>query len=658
MNLYIKRFLPAILLLLCLGVFPVAAQVSGPVPDAQSPQGMESMISLDVKDMEIIDLLKIFSSRTGLNIVAGRNVKGRVTIFLKDVRVEDALRLILEANELAFQREGNIVTVMTEREYEQMFGAPFRERTQMRSYSLRDAKAADVAKTLLQMKTVVGRVIPDESSNTLVLIEIPERLKEMEQLINKLDRPIETRVFELRYAKVEELGEKLRTLLTGNVGQLSVDERTGKVVISDYAEVVAKAEEVINAFDERDRQVLIDARIIEVLLGDEFRLGIDWEAVFNKLDGSLEHSMSLPSTASPTSTSGDSSFTITLGTLAENNFNTVIQALESMGRTDTLSNPRILAMNNEEARILVGTKEAFITSTVTVPATGSTITSDNVQLVDVGVSLTVTPIISSDGYITMKVKPEVSTTGTPVTLTNPDGSERSKIPIVKTQETETQVIVRDGEMVLLGGLIQDKIVNERDQIPIVGRIPVVGALFSNRKEYKSKSELVILLTPHIMKGHEEPEWEASEYALEPEFEKEQEPGREFIDPLAIPEYVPQPRAPQPSLSPLQLVSSTPTVSEFKAAQIAYSEYRRALSRKVAARLQDRPSTRRYFGAVRVQFTLTQDGHLVGMPEVLGSEDEALGEFVASRLVEASPFEPFPQALKRPQEAFEIEIAFE
>ena len=167
---------------------------------AQSPIAAQK-ITLDLKGIDIIDALKIISQRTGMNIVASKSVTGKVTIFLKDVDVWDAFEIILLSNDLAYDQRNDIVNVMTGREYEAMYGEHFKDKKELATVKLNYAKAVEVAKALTQVKTSIGRVVVDEGSNSLILMESSVRLAQMKDMIAAMDSPTVTKVFALDYAK-------------------------------------------------------------------------------------------------------------------------------------------------------------------------------------------------------------------------------------------------------------------------------------------------------------------------------------------------------------------------------------------------------------------------------------------------------------------------
>ncbi|UCB57156.1 MAG: hypothetical protein JSV30_00780 [Candidatus Omnitrophota bacterium] len=477
-----------------------------PVLSAQE-EAATGKISLDIKGMDVIDVLKILSMRGNLSIVAGKNVRGKVTVFLKDVEPMEALEIILGANDLAYEERDGVITVMTEKDYELLYGERSSDKKISRTIRLKFAKALEVSKSLNQIKTKIGKVIVDEGSNTIVLLDVPRSVKEMEEAIKKMDLPTVTRTFVLNYAKAEDMQEKIKESLTNNVGEIKIDERMNKIIVTDLPGKMKYIARVISDFDERDKVVLIEAKIVQITLNKDIGYGINWNSVFSGIDAvaATDLAINLPGVSAPTTftykrTKDDE----------ETGDNAVLRLLQKLGKTDVLSTPRITVANNQEAKVLVGTKEAYVTSTVS-QNEGTTTTADNVQFVDVGVSLSVTPLIAEDGYIKMKIKPEVSSAPTSLELKNPDGSVRTSVPIVTTSEAETQLLLKDGTTIILAGLMKDSKIDNTDKIPILGDIPLLGYLFRSKGKENEKSELVIFLTPHIIKEGENAMLEAEKY---------------------------------------------------------------------------------------------------------------------------------------------------
>lgn len=599
-----KIFLAAIILLLSLSVC----------------LGQENKISLDIKGMDIVDVAKMLATRAGLNIVIGKNVTGKVTLFLKNVDVWDAFEIIILANELAYEKEGDIINVMTQRDYELKYGERFQDQKQAKIIQLKYAKAIELSKALNQIKSKVGVIVVDDASNTLALIDSPQKIKEMEEFIKNVDLPVKTRVFSLNYAEAEKLSAKLQESITKGIGSIKIDERTNKIAISDFPEKLDEIAKIISAFDEKTPQVLIDAQIIEIRPTDKFEMGVDWDYWIEK---HFKLSAALPISSTGRLLLG----TTTASPAKPGQYKAIIDILRTIGDTKILSSPRIMVLNNQEAKILVGTKEAYITSSTS--QTGETaITSQSVNFVDTGIKLYVTPTINRDDFVTIKIKPEVST-ATP-TLIKSAGQE-STIPIVSTSEAETVVTVKDGVTIIIGGLKKDNRSKTVKKIPILGDIPFLGVAFRNQIEEYNVTELVILLTPHIMSG-ENPYTEFSEVRpKDGAVAKMTKQGNIVTEKVKV---------------VTEALSSRQTGTEYYGL-ILNKVQRLALSRKPGGEK----------GRVKIGFTLSNDGGLISEPEVLESDNSNLNSYAVSAVKSASPFSAFPESFEHKSKSFSIVIEY-
>lgn len=447
-------------------------------------------ISLDLKGIDIVELLKILSLKMNINIVPTKEVTGRVNIFLNNVTLEDALDIILINNALAAVKEKNIITVMPVKQYTQIYGRTYNEPRKVRMYKLKNATPRDVAAALGQLKSEIGKVIIDEPSGTVILVDTPENIDVMERVLLTLDQAKETEIFDLKYARAEDMKTQLSDVLTGGASQVDLDARTNKIAISDLPGKMEKIKKMIHAFDEETRQVLIEVQIVQISLTDETQMGVNWERLFTV--GQLRDAA--VSSVFPISPAVSTYGQFSLGTLAQNDFNVVIQALNSISKANILSRPRIAVVNNQEATILIGAKEVYFSQTQS-QSQVTTTTAESVNFVDVGVKINVTPTITADNYIVMKIRPEVSSVRE--TVTSPLGSS---VPVVETSQAETTVKVKDGAMVMIAGLMKDDVRDTRQRIPVLYKLPIIGWLFGNRDNKRTKTELAVFLTPHIFTG--------------------------------------------------------------------------------------------------------------------------------------------------------------
>lgn len=595
-----------------------------PLAQKQGNPGGQEKVSLDIKGMDIVDVLKMIASRANLNIVVGKNVTGRVTLFLKDVDIWDAFEIILLANDLAYEKKGDIINVMTQRDYELIYGERYQDKKQVKVISLKYAKAADLSRALNQIKTNVGRIVVDEGSNTLVLVDTPDKIKNMEEFIYNTDLPIQTRVFDLNYAQADKLSPKLQEAITKGVGSIRIDERTNKIAITDYPQKLDELEKLISSFDEKTPQVLIDAQLIQVTPSDEFEMGVDWNYWIKK-HFDAKAALPLPSTALANAlvigtTSGDPT--------KAGDYKAVIELLRTIGDTKVLSSPRIMALNNQEAKIHVGTREAYITSTTSQGGTGTTITSQTVNFVDTGIQLHVTPTINRDGFVTMKIKPDVSEATYKDLISE---GQTTQVPIVTTSEVETTVMVKDGVTIIIGGLKKEKRTKTVKKIPLLGDIPGIGFLFRNTSDSVESPDLVILLTPHIMSG-ETSYSDFSEIRPKDGAVARMSKGNIVIEKM-----------------------STAAEDDLHSKKI-YDYYKLVIERVREIASFNKGQNEQ--GSVDVSFTVNSFGEIKGEPAVIYSTNPKLENTAIKNIKDASPFPPFPDSLNKEEETFKLSLLYE
>ncbi|MDP2920760.1 MAG: secretin N-terminal domain-containing protein [Candidatus Omnitrophota bacterium] len=639
------------------------------------------LISLDLKGMDIRDVLKILSQKSGLNIVADSDVKGPVTVYIKDVSVMSALDIITSINNLAYEQDGTLIRVMREIEYEKNYGSKFRDKTRTEVIKLNYANASEVAKVAAEMRATKGKVIADEASNTIVLVDIPENIMKMKAVILAMDAPLVTEVFSLDYAKAELIKDKLEQMLSKGIGSLKFDERTNNLVIKDTPQRIADIKKVIEAFDEKTREVVIDANIIQVTLSDKNSLGIDWNAVAKTGDFKLEGVTNFSASVANVTTNK-----LTISTGGGGDHHAILNLLKTYGRTDVLSRPRITVADRQEAKILVGSKEVYVTSNITTTVGGTYNTADNIQFVDVGVRLAVTPQINKQGFITLKIKPEVSSADATKTviLKNPDGSTRTVVPYVTTSEAETTVLVKDNTTIIIGGLMKDSLVNNIQKVPFLGDIPLMGKLFTTKGKTKEKTELVVFLTPHIIEGDSTSE-EAKKYMTD--WDKKQEeiiieepkdPEWKFPVAETYQKRYPEPKdltrkaseAPKskqrwanvmgnpPAAKTQERLYNADTRDSSSSVKTAYEEYYFGLRQEINSLAKNDKDVTGLAGDVEIQFTLDREGFIVSGPVVLNKPDLRLVRSAVRIVKKAMPFQRFPKELKQNQADFNITVKYE
>jgi len=245
--------------------------IFSPIPMSRAQYDYQiELISLNLKGMDIRDILKVLSQKSGVNIVADSEIKASVTLYIRDVEIMDALDIIVGINNLAYKQEGTLIRIMTDERYERLYGRRFRDKSMTEIVVLDHADAASVASSIKEMKSGSGKIIPDIRSNTIILIDNKENIDRMKDVISKMDEPLITEVFFLDYAKAKTIKDNLKGIVSEVIGSVSFDERTNRIVVQDTPRVMQDIRKIIEVFDQKQevvdqeqQEVVIDSGIIE-----------------------------------------------------------------------------------------------------------------------------------------------------------------------------------------------------------------------------------------------------------------------------------------------------------------------------------------------------------------------------------------------------------
>lgn len=449
-----RTYFPLALALALALLRPAPAQEDQDLPFAHLDP--DARITVNFADEDLRSVLEMFSAQYGLNIVMGPEVGGKVTINLFEAPVRQALEKILAANGFAYTTEGNFILVR-ELPSGQVQGAgggpsPWRPTALFLNH--------------VRAKDVVPMIQPLLGGDELA-VEGPESLSGIKELEN----------------------------LGGNA-----QATREMVVLFASEETLARVRELLAQVDIPPPQVLVEATILALTLNENFKLGVNFTALGGIDFQALGSTTNVTDQVSGGSPNGpqlqDWLFGATQRGFAESGtrglhigilrdqFGVFLEALEEVGQVTVLSNPHVLALNRHPAQVLVGRKLGYQTLTAT-----STTTIQSVQFLEVGTTLTFRPYVSDDGYVRMEIHPE-----------NSDGqvSPTTGLPEESTTEVTTNVVVRSGHTIVIGGLMENELQTNFSQVPILGSLPVIGSLFRSEEQIESRQEIVILLTPHIV----------------------------------------------------------------------------------------------------------------------------------------------------------------
>jgi type II secretory pathway component GspD/PulD (secretin) len=539
-----KQFILIIILTIFLGTVTILCDVGGVFagkeyaslapgsgPAVSNLMVAKELISLDLRDIEVKDALKYIAQKADLNIVPTNEVSGRITLMIKDAAVEDIFEIIIRSNRLAYEKIGSIYNVMTEKEYKQRYGKSFDDIRQVRVFHLKYVIPEQAYTIIDSIKSSIGKVLVESDSGTILVLDTPEKIAEIEKTIESLEYKSTVRVFDLQYANARDVAKQLKTQLDmKKVGSIKHDDRTNQLIVQTLPERMKDIKTIIEKLDKKTKGVLIESTIIQVKLTDNLSQGVEWEGLFelSDKDGNTTYLGSTPlaSVQSTTAawrsraealtdtgnigsypfsgTSTDYSSSVPkvateemhIGLVGDHDYDVMLKYLQTLGEVKILSNPKLAVTNNQEARIHVGERQAYITTTTTAGQTTTTV-SEEVTFLDVGLQLHITPTINDEGYVTLKIKPDLSSViGTLLTAQN------NRIPIVDTSTAETTVMVKDGSTVAVGGLRREERSDSSKEVPLLGKIPILGMLFKSGSKDKTRNELLILVTAHIVDGDE------------------------------------------------------------------------------------------------------------------------------------------------------------
>jgi len=332
----------------------------------------------------------------------------------------------------------------------------------------------------------VGTVVADVRTNSVWVTDTPERIEEIASVIKGLDTALETETYRFSYADPAEMGldEKLAGILLSPFDRYQVDARTRCVSITTTPERMEAVLSLLAEWDVMPRQVYITGKVLAVNRDHLRDIGVSYDALVHQMDEHINTEIQATGSFLPVIPATPKG-SIRFGDVAEDNFTVLIEALESDSTTRLLSSPRVLVLDGGEVTFFVATEEPY----TEVVVDGNTQTTlESVKFKKVGVTLGVAPRIAQDDRIAMLVTLEVSSLQ----------EIRNGVPVVSTSQMTSDVLIADGRPLIIGGLITDQDVDTVDKVPILGDMPLLGALFRNTRKDRSQRELVLIIVPSIV----------------------------------------------------------------------------------------------------------------------------------------------------------------
>lgn len=469
---------------------------------AQDAEPAPIRVSMEFQDANLKDVLKVFSQQTGINVIASKEVGDRtITLYLEDVTVLDALDQILQAAQLTYERPAGSQIYIVKPQPPPAPPAPVEEHPPVplvtKVYRLKFARVS--------------------TSRLAVAADalIAQAPFEAQQLTTTAaggagggsgggGAPPGGGGAAGGGAAVAIGIDKIIAKLLTDAGTVVVDERTNSLVVTDVADNFSRIEAVLNTLDVKTAQILIEAELLETTLSKLKDLGVKWgsgdsgtifqftpakagtKLPFSNFFGTQVGGEGLKnSTADPT---------LTLGSVDTSKAIAVLNALETDTDTKILARPRVLTLDNESAVIRLTSQQAIGFQTTTGEQTATTTATP--ERATTGVILAVTPQVNQDGFITMLVEPSVTKVVT--SQIQPPSSVGGTVVDPKSRSARAMVRIRQGETLVLGGLIDRSESESLRKVPILSDVPIVGGAFKNKAITNAASELIVFVTPRIL----------------------------------------------------------------------------------------------------------------------------------------------------------------
>ncbi len=531
------------------------------------------LFSLSAQDVEVKTVLLALAKEIEQNIIIEPGVSKKVTVDLKDVTLKEALDNLLHPQRLSWRLEGDFIHVLAQKMETRLFRMNYIITRRQGVSNLQATSGQGTASSTSigssgggsgslntgtagtgsggNSGTGSGRTFNSlfTSEETDLWREIFFGLKRLvTDASTQSDRPditqqgasgglgASTGIGGVSQSQDAETGSEIGAVdetanqaipVPKEKGFFTINRQAGLIVIKDYPDILIKIAEFLEAVEgSSQRQVFILAKILEVNLRDEFKLGIDWSQVSpinilhdneRGINQQLGNTFNLSKSATtPLGTILQGSAGFFYG-LSNTQLNIMIDALGKQGNVSVLSSPKIATLNNQRAVIKVGTEDVFfIPQVVTASQTGTQTTTFIPSSLTIGIVLDVLPQISEDGQVMMNINTSISEkSGERV---SPDG--RNRIPILDVRESNSVVLAESGQTIVIGGLMKNRKSKNQNQVPLLGDIPLLGRLFQHEQDVDAKTELVIMLTPQVMAGK----------AIDERLKKEEQRLQKFVLP--------------------------------------------------------------------------------------------------------------------------------
>lgn len=415
---------------------------------------------LEVQDVGINEVLEMIRLKTGARIEAPRDLDGRVTIYLKDVYVDDALRIVLDTHNLAYVKRKNTYRIMTAEEFFKTHGYAFGEKIQTRVVPLIHVRPGNIEDFLYELKSDRGRVVYTEESRSFIITDSPKKIQMMEEFIKARDVVTREEVFTLRYVNPADIISSVRAVVSpAGESSLKVDQVNNTITVKDTEAKIDEVRVLIESLDVQEFDIVLDIKVIQITLHDEHLDGVDWEAIVSGYESLKIEDMEEYAKGGVRD--------LSLGTVSQEDFQVLLEALDTVGFVNEIMVETIIAEENDEASITVNYAAD----------------PDAKKLAE-KIKYYLRPKILIEDEVDMRIRPEFTF--------------HDKYEFERRFTTAKKINVETQSTIVVGGLFKDIKVEQLWKIPLLGDIPFLGFAFRNQYSKIRKSEIILFITPKLI----------------------------------------------------------------------------------------------------------------------------------------------------------------
>lgn len=419
-------------------------------------QGPKELFSFSLREADLKDVLRGIAKETNYNVVVEPEVKGTATVDLKNVTMDKALDYILEPLNYTYKMDGNTIYVS-------------KPKLETKTFQLNYAAFSKLTDSI-----VAGSSGTQRTGQLVVGVNMRTRT-EMDAW--------------------QGFNDTLRTMLSAD-GKMTFNKQAGLVSVTDYPKNLKQIASLVKSLDESvQRQIMIEAKVVEVELLGTNREGVNWQILGAQLWGYGINAQQQFIDPLASTAVGANFMRLFVGSQHLNIQNTFLDLLKQQGKVNVLSNPKLSTLNNQRAVIKVARDQAVFESTSTISVGGVPTIASIIRYITIGLILDVVPYVDDQGNIVMNIHPMLTQDTGQVTT---DKTTGNTVPILDIREVDTTARVKEGEMIVIGGLIKEQKLETSTGVPGISGVPFIGWPFRYWTKTTDRTELVIFLTPRVV----------------------------------------------------------------------------------------------------------------------------------------------------------------